>query len=64
MDLELVNLLAGGQCAVVDGGDESEGDGMDGLVNIGVCVEEYLCCLGEDWGKLLFGFLVSHREVE
>jgi len=63
-DLELVNFLASSQRAVVDGGDESEGDGVNGVVNVRVCVEEYLCCPGGDQGKLLFSFLVSHREAE
>ena len=63
-DLELVNFLASSQRAVVDGGDESEGDGVNGVVNVRVCVEEYFCHSGGDWGELLLGLLVSHREVE
>jgi len=40
----LVELLAGGQGVAVDGGNEAEGDGVNGLINVGVCPEKYLHC--------------------
>ncbi len=41
-----IQFLAGVEGAVVDGGDESIGDGVDGFVDIGVHTEEYFSCMG------------------
>ena len=62
--LGLVEFLAGSQCVAVDGDDESEGNSVDGLIDIGVCTKEYFRSVWGDWGKLLLGFLVSDREVK
>ncbi len=43
--LGLVEFLAGSQGAAMDGNNEAKGDGMDGLIDIRVCSEEYLGCL-------------------
>ncbi len=62
--LGLVEFLAGSQCVAVDGGDESKGDSVDGLIDIRVCAKEYFRGVWGDWGKLLLGFLVSNGEVK
>ncbi len=46
--LGLVELLAGGQCVAMYSGDESEGDSVDSVVDVGVCVEEYFSGVGRD----------------
>jgi len=62
--LAFVELLTGVQGAVVYGGDESVGDSVNGLIDIGVHVEEYFCCSRRYWGKLLLGFARGGREME
>ena len=64
VDPGLVKFLASGQGVVADGGNESEGNGMDGIVDVRMRAEEYFCHLWRDWGKLLLGFLVGDREAE
>jgi len=63
-DLGLIKLLTGSQCAMVYGGDESKGDCMDGVVDVGVHAEEYFGSVGGDRWELLFGFLVGDGQVE
>ncbi len=46
------------------GGNESEGNGMDGVVDVGVHVEQHFCYLWGDWGILHIGFLVGNCEAE
>jgi len=62
--LGLVEFLAGGQGALVYGGNESKGDHMDGFIDVGVGAKEHFCSLWRDWGKFLFSFLVGNREAE
>jgi len=51
-----VQFLTGVEGAAVDGCNESIGDGVDGVVDVGVCVEEYLGCSRGYRGVFLFGF--------
>ncbi len=62
--LGLIEFLAGGQGVVVYGGDESKGNCVDGVVDIGVCVEEYFRHARGDWGEFLLSFLVGDEEVK
>jgi len=59
-----VQLLAGMEGAAVDGRDEAICDGVDGFVNVGVHVEEYLGCARGYQGVFLLGLVSGDGEVE
>jgi len=42
------NFLAGGQGSLVYGGDESKGHSIDGIIDVGVHVEQDFCGAGGD----------------
>ncbi len=59
-----VKFLAGGQGVVVYGGDESVGDGMDGLINVGVSAQQDFGGVWRYWGKFLVIFLEGGGEAK
>ncbi len=59
-----VQFLAGVECMVVDSRDESISDGVDSLVDVGVCAEEYLGCSRGYWWVFLLGISQGTGEVE
>ena len=62
--LTFVKFLAGVEGAAVDGSNKSVCDGVDGFIDVGVCVEEHLGCSRRYWGKFLFGLVCGGGEVE
>jgi len=59
-----VELLASGQGAVVDGGDESIGNGMDGFINVWVSAQKDFHGSRGYWGEFLLSFASGSREAE
>ena len=64
MDSRLVELLARCQSVLVYGGDESEDNHVDSVIDVRVCLEEHLCHVRKDRGVFLLSFLVSNGEAE
>ena len=54
--MAFVQLLAGVEGAAVDGRDEPVRNGVDGLVDVGVCAEEYFSCSRGYRGVFLLSF--------